>query len=598
MSEIVNREDLDFLLYDVLKTEQLLKTDRYAAYDRDAITAILDTAQNIAEDLYWPDAAAIDAEEPRFENGAAITHPSIKPALAAYAEAGLFSAGFDEDIGGMQLPMIVQTAANGIFSCANISIQGYALLTAGAANMLNAFGSDAQKAAYLPPMMEGRWFGTMCLSEPHAGSSLADIRTKAAPLGNGRYAIKGAKMWISGGEQDISENIVHMVLAKIPDGPPGVKGISLFIVPKFRLTPDGEIGAANNISLAGLNHKMGYRGTTNTLLNFGDDGECEGWLVGEPHQGLRYMFHMMNEARIGVGHGATMLGLAGYLHSLQYAKERPQGRQPDNKDPNTPQIPIIEHADIKRLLLTQKAYVEGAMGLVLYCAQLVDQAAISSDEAEQKRLGLLLDLLTPIAKSWPSEYCLEANKHAIQILGGYGYTRDYPVERFYRDNRLNPIHEGAHGIHGIDILGRKVRMHNGGAVLALREEMQSTIAEAEGIDELSNEAAALRQSLDTIAATIQSIVSAQDPQRELANGTLFLDAFGHVVIAWIWLMQGVAAKKRAERKTASAFTDGKLRAMRFFFRYELPKTDLAFSLASRMDQTFAQAQADEFTGSA
>ncbi len=343
---------------------------------------------------------------------------------------------------------------------------------------------------------------------------------------------------------------------------------------------------------------MGNRGTTNTLLNFGDDGECHGWLIGEPHQGLRYMFHMMNEARIAVGHGATMLGLAGFLHSLQYAKDRAQGRNPMNKDPSTPQAPIIQHADIKRLLLTQKAYVEGALCLILYCASLVDELAILDDDSEREKISDLLDLLTPIAKSWPSEFCLEANKHAIQILGGYGYTRDYPVERFYRDNRLNPIHEGAHGIHGMDILGRKVRIKNGAAMIALEAAMMETIEEAEKYDALSAEAGQLADALSRVKSTIQNIVECGDLNKELANATLFLDAFGHIVIAWMWLKQGVAIESSSGAIGDAAFVSGKIRAMKYFYRYELPKTELGLSLAAQMDQTFADAGADEFLGSA
>jgi alkylation response protein AidB-like acyl-CoA dehydrogenase len=320
--------------------------------------------------------------------------------------------------------------------------------------------------------LAGRYFGTMALTEPQAGSSLSDITTSATPNPDGTYSIVGNKIFISGGDHELSENIVHLVLAKIPGGPPGVKGISLFIVPKFRVNSDGSLGERNDVALAGLIHKMGYRGTTSTMLSFGEQGRCIGELVGKPHQGLAYMFHMMNEARIGVGMGAVMLGYRGYLASLDYAKERPQGRAPTNKNPNDPQLKLIEHADIRRMLLAQKAYVEAGYALCLYCARLVDEQRVGQSEQAIQEAGLLLDLLTPIAKSWPSQWCLEANSLAIQIHGGYGYTREYPVEQFYRDNRLNPIHEGTHGIQAIDLLGRKAVMQGGAALKLFGREVQ------------------------------------------------------------------------------------------------------------------------------
>ena len=461
MSMIVNRRDIDFYLYELLDLEELLKNDRYKEHDRDTVTAILDLAQQIAEEAFLPCAAELDEHEPIFEAGRAITPDSLKACLKTFVEAGLPAATFDASLGGMQLPMLVANFMQGIFQAANGSAVGYIFLTTSNAHMLEACGSDVLRARYLPPLVEGRWFGTMCLSEPHAGSSLSDIRCMAEPLGDGSFKLTGTKMWISGGDQDVSENIIHMVLARTPGAPAGVKGISLFLVPKYRVTETGEIGDFNHIALAGLNHKMGQRGITNTLLNFGEGGDCLGYLVGAEHEGLKNMFHMMNEARIGVGMGAAMSGLAGYLYSLDYARNSPQGRHPGIKDPNSPMLPIIEHADIRRLLMEQKVTVEGSIALLSYCTQLVDQQEMAEEAAERERLTLLLELLTPVAKSWPSEYTLEANKHAIQILGGYGYTREYPVERHYRDNRLNPIHEGTHGIQGMDLLGRKVNLAGG-----------------------------------------------------------------------------------------------------------------------------------------
>ncbi len=402
MSSIVNRRDLDFLLFECFGVDRLFSTERYAGLDRDTVTGVLDTAQAIAEEKYLPFAAALDANEPRFVDGKVEIMPEVGEALRAYAEAGLFAAGMDAAHEGLQLPFVVTMAMNGMFSAANLGVANYSFLTIANANLIAAFGSEEQKRRFLPPLLEGRWLGTMCLSEPQAGSSLSDITTRAEPRGDGSWRLTGSKMWISGGDHEITENIVHLVLARTPDAPPGVKGISLFLVPKHRVEADGSLGGRNGIELAGLNHKMGHRGTTNCLLNFGESGETVGFLVGEQHKGLAYMFHMMNEARIGVGHGATMSGLAGFLYSLEYARERRQGRRPQDKDPSSPQVPIIEHADVKRMLMAQKAAVEGALALCSFCALLVDQQKASADPAERAQLALLLDLLTPVAKSWPS----------------------------------------------------------------------------------------------------------------------------------------------------------------------------------------------------
>ena len=598
MSMIVNRRDLDFVLYETLGLDKILESERYADYDRESLDAIMDLCQAIAEDQFLPCAAKLDANEPKFVDGKVETISELKEAIAAYQEAGLCASAYDSDVGGMQLPWMMDQALNGMFVCANNPAHIYLFLTQGVANMLNACGSDELKRKYLPNLVDGNWFGTMCLSEPQAGSSLADIRTKADFNADGSYSISGTKMWISGGEQDITENIIHMVLAKIPGSPPGVKGISLFLVPKNRVNADGSIGDFNNIALAGLNHKMGCRGATNCLLNFGESGDSIGYLVGEPNQGLANMFHMMNEARISVGMSAVMTGLGGYLYSLDYARNRPQGRPLVNRNPEDPQIMISEHADIKRMLMTQKAFIEGAQTLIYYCAELIDTKKLLDDKDQRQRIDLLLDLLTPICKSWPSEYCLEANKLAIQVLGGYGYTREYPVERLYRDNRLNHIHEGTWGIQGLDILGRKVRMHGGAAVSILRQEIQETIDSAISHPELVSFCEQLKTSLLLVEDTIDAVSKADDPSLALANATIFLDAIGHLVIAWMWLKQAVAALegKQKENTADEAFYEGKISAMKFFFNYELPKIKPNLELVAQLDSTCYDLTAEQFLG--
>lgn len=598
MSMIVNRRDLDFVMYETLGLDGLLQSERYSDYDREAVDAILDLAQSVAEDKYLPIAALVDANEPEYIDGKAVTIPELKEALEAYREAGLCATGYDTDIGGMQLPGMVHQAVNAMFVCANGAVSNYEFLTQGAANMLNACGSQELKDKYLPKMVDGEWFGTMCLSETQAGSSLADIRTKAEPVGDGSYRISGTKMWITGGEQDITENIIQMVLAKIPGSPPGVKGISLFLVPKVRVNDDGSLGEHNNIGLAGLNHKMGQRGSTNCVLNFGEGGDTLGYLVGGENQGLANMFHMMNEARISVGMSAVQYALGGFLYSLDYARNRPQGRPIGNKDPHSPQVMISEHADVKRMLMAQKAAVEGSQTLMYYCAQLIDEEKLSTTEEEKNNIALLLDLLTPICKSWPSEYCLEANKLAIQILGGYGYTREYPVERMYRDNRLNHIHEGTWAIHGIDILGRKVRIADGAAVKILAEQMQETMQQAAGNPQTAALASQLAQAAKQVEQTIIAVSKSPDPALALANATLFLNAMGHVVIAWMWLKQANAAIIGLQNASSADrdFYNGKLAAARYFYRYELPRIDADLSIVADLDSTCYDLSAEQFTG--
>ena len=598
MSMIVNRRDLDFILYETLDLEAILKSERYADYDRESLAAMMDLCQSVAEDQFLPCAAKLDANEPQFVDGKVETIPELKEAINAYREAGLCTSAYDADVGGMQLPCIVDQALNGMFVCANNPAHIYLFLTQGVANMLNVCGSDKLKERYLPKLVEGEWFGTMCLSEPQAGSSLADIRSKADPLDDGSYKITGTKMWISGGEQDITDNIIHMVLAKIPGSPPGVKGISLFLVPKTRVNEDGSLGDSNNIALAGLNHKMGCRGATNCLLNFGESGDSIGYLVGEANQGLANMFHMMNEARISVGMSAVMSGLGGYLYSLDYARNRPQGRPLVNRNPEDPQVMISEHADIKRMLMTQKAFIEGAQTLIYYSAQLIDQKKLATDSAALARIDLLLDLLTPICKSWPSEFCLEANKLAIQVLGGYGYTREYPVERLYRDNRLNHIHEGTWGIQGLDILGRKAQMQNGAAVAVLRDEIQITLDAAADLAGLASHCVQLADALAQVEATIKAVSEADDSSLALANATIFLDAMGHVVIAWMWLKQAVAATVGLDKghEPDTAFYQGKLAAAQFFYRYELPKIQSNLAIVASLDSTCYDLASDQFVG--
>jgi alkylation response protein AidB-like acyl-CoA dehydrogenase len=604
------RPTLEFLLFDWLEAEGLKSRERFADHSRETFDAVLDTCERIAREKYAPFNRLVDTEEPQFDGEKVILPQATHDAQKAYAESGMLSAAQDYDIGGMQLPYTVEAAANTFFAMASVSM-GSGLLTVGNANLLMKHGNALQKQVFALNEFSGRWSGTMCLSEPQAGSSLSDVATRAVPDGadsendplGPRYRLKGNKMWISAGEHELTENIVHLVLAKIPDENgkliPGTRGISLFIVPKKLVNAEGELtGVRNDVALAGLNHKCGWRGTTNTLLNFGEgkypvDGRAGavGYLVGQPGKGLACMFHMMNEARIGVGLAATMLGMAGYHASLDYARNRPQGRPigPGGKDAAQPQIRIIEHADVKRMLLAQKSYSEGALALELYCARLVDEQHTGApDAADDARL--LLEVLTPIAKSWPSEWCLEANSLAIQVHGGYGYTRDFPVEQYWRDNRLNMIHEGTHGIQGMDLLGRKVLMENGKGMRLLAERMQATMARAAQVAELAQHARALGEALNDVSKATLAAWAGGNPVETLANAVPYLQAFGHTVLAWIWLDVALVA----QRSGADNASVGRLAAAQYFFRYELPKIGAWLGVVSSCDQTCASLPEDAF----
>ncbi len=599
------RPTIDFLLYDWLDVESLRARPRFAEHSRETFDSVLDTCERIAREKFAPFNRLADSEEPWFD-GAKVHLPQASHAAAeAYFESGMLAAAQDYEIGGMQLPCVVEMAANSFFSKAGIGIGGGGMLTSGNANLLMVHGTTLQQEVFAKNEFAGRFSGTMCLSEPQAGSSLSDIVTRATPDGadfesdplGPRYRLRGNKMWISNGEHELTENIVHLVLAKIPgdDGKliPGTRGISLFIVPKKLVGPDGELtGERNDVALAGLNHKLGYRGIPNTLLNFGEGlfavrgaPGAIGYLVGRPGEGLRCMFHMMNEARIAVGLGATMLGFAGYEASLDYAKGRPQGRPigPGGKDAAKPQVRIIEHADVKRMLLAQKSYCEGALALELYCAKLVDELH-TGNEAASARSHLLLEVLTPIAKSWPSEWCLEANSLAIQVLGGYGYTRDFPVEQYWRDNRLNMIHEGTHGIQALDLLGRKVVMDGGAGLDALRAAIEATLERAAGsaVAELAEYAQALQRASEEVALATRAAWSTGVPAEALANATPYLQAFGHLVLAWIWLDVGTCAGGSADGDAAQR---GRFAACRYFFRYELPRIGAWLGVVAARDDT-------------
>jgi alkylation response protein AidB-like acyl-CoA dehydrogenase len=588
MSLIMSRRDLEFLLFEWLDTSALLERGRFAEHSRDVVEDLLGLAERIATDHFAPHNRVADLTEPRFDGERVELVPEVEPALRAFADAGFLAAPLSEEAGGLQLPASVFGACMAWFHAANVGTAGYALLTLANANLLTVHATPELVARFVEPMTTGRFFGTMALSEPEAGSNLADITTRAEPQPDGTYRLFGRKMWISGGDHEMGDNIVHLVLARTPGAPLGTRGISLFLVPKYLVAEDGTVGERNDVVLAGINHKMGFRGTVNTAPVFGEGAftpggrpGAVGHLVGTENRGLPAMFTMMNEARIGVGLGATALGYTGYLKSLAYARERLQGR-PLGASPESPQVPLVEHPDVRRMLLAQKSYVEGALALNLYCSRLVDDVASLDDATSRAEAEQLLGILTPIAKSWPSQWCLAANDLAIQVLGGAGYTRDHDVEQHYRDNRLNAIHEGTHGIQALDLLGRKVLMDAGAGLALLVARMHRTArraAAAEVPDGVAY-AAQLTAAADRLVEVTGAIGGRGDQASMLADATAYLEATGHLVVAWLWLEQWLVA-----RDEDSAFHEGKRAATRYFFARELPKIGPMLDLLAAGDRT-------------
>lgn len=578
----VSMRNLQFLLYEVLETEALCDLPWFADHDREIFDMVLETALKLGTDDLHPCFAELDKNPPTFENGAVHVAPAIRDFLQACGEGGWIGAHASYESGGQQLPDTILGAARFILSAANYSASVYPVLTTGAAQLILSFGSQELIDTYVPPMFEGTWQGTMAMTEPQAGSSLSDLETTAKRTDGGYFLLTGQKIFISCGEHDAADNIVNLMLGRIDGAPPGVKGISLFVVPKLRPTADGGL-EPNDVVCTGIYHKLGYRGAPITQLELGEKGDCRAWLVGEENHGLRYMFQMMNEARVGVGLGATAIATAAYHASLTYAKERRQGRPVAAKDPGAPQVPIIEHADVKRMLLFQRAIVEGSLSLILYCSRLIDRIHAGPEE-ERDGLALLLDFLTPVAKTYPSEMGILSVSTGLQCLGGYGYCDEFPLEQHYRDARIHPIHEGTTGIQGMDLLGRKVMMQNGAAFKCFIAEVERAIDDAGGIESL----AGLRDELSRELATYQQVTQGlaqlgADGKVDLflADATLYLEYTGLIVMGWQWLVQATVAERALATcdDTEKNFYLGKQHTSRYFFRYELPK---CHALAQRL----------------
>ena len=580
MANYMNIDNLKYNLFEVLKVNDLASIERYQEYDIDSCNILIDSTKDYSDQVMFPLFKEMDEQGAHYKDGKVIVHPIVGQFMKDMGENGSIGPTFDYDDGGMQMPYTMHTALAHIAQSANNSLPGYTGLTGGSAGLIITFGSQELKETYTPKMLSGEWGGTMCLTEPQAGSSLSDITTSGKPNGDGSYSISGQKIFISGGDHEYCDNFVHLVLVRIEGAPAGTKGISLFVVPKLRITADGGL-EPNDVTTAGDYQKMGQKGYCTTHLVFGESNDCQGWLVGEENKGLKYMFQMMNGARIDVGMTAASTATAAYYASLQYAEERPQGRRilsGGAKNVNAEQTTIINHPDVRRMLLLQKSVTEGSVALLLQASLYHDLSEYGPEETREQYHDLL-EILTPIAKTYPSEMGRISISNGLQILGGYGFCTDFPLEQYYRDIRIMSLYEGTTGIQSLDLLGRKIVMKDGQAMQLLTKEIIATIKAASEHDSLKPYAEQLKTSSKTLEAALMHLLGfamSGESERYIADATIFMEMMSNVVLAWQWLKLATTAEesiRAGETKYSQAFYASKIHTMKYFYKYELPKIE-------------------------
>jgi alkylation response protein AidB-like acyl-CoA dehydrogenase len=583
ITKTFSRQNLDFTLFEVLNITDLLAYDYYAAHDAETFNFTIDMASEIAEKILLPVYVDSDKKEPELIDGQVKVHQGVHTFYKAFAEAGLIAAPFAEEYGGMQLPKTIGAAMEFILGTAHNSMVMFTDLAKGVANLITTFGTEEQKAFYLPKIFSGQWSGTMCLTEAQAGSSLSDITTSATPMPDGSYKIKGQKIFISAGDQDITENIIHLVLARIDGAPKGTKGISLFIVPKNR-EENGQL-TSNDVKSIGIYHKMGQKATPAMHLEFGEKEDCIGYLLGEANRGLPHMFLMMNGARLNVGLAGLYVSSVAYYTSLQYAKERPQGRKLNEKAMLGEQVTIIHHPDVRRMLFLQKAIVEGGLAFILQCYKYLDLEKVNKDKPEIAIFyNTLLELLTPVAKTFGAEMGCVAVNQGLQVLGGYGYTEDFELEQMARDVRIMPLYEGTTGIQSQALLGRQIIGSGGKSLNLWIEEVKKDIEKAESSTNLNAYWSKLNAEISqfqTVSNHIIALAAEGDMEVTLADANLYMEAFGILNIAWMWLKQAIVAENNLSTNKMvgdkALFYVSKIETMQFYFHYEMPKLNALFT---------------------
>jgi alkylation response protein AidB-like acyl-CoA dehydrogenase len=573
---LVNLRDIQFVLYEMLGVEALTKYEYFQDHSKETFDVAMDAAYQLAREVCWPAYVEMDRAGVTYDNKSNKTRvpEAMHRIWQAFKEGGWHGQVAPAEFGGQQFPATINAATALMFNAANTAANMYIAGAYGAAGLIISFGNDQLKKTYVEKLCTGEWGGTMCLTEPQAGSSLSDVKTTAVKAKDGDYyQLTGTKCFISNGDQDITENIIHPVLARLPDAPPGVKGISLFIVPKYRVNDDGSVGEFNDVVTAGLEHKLGIKGNATCTLSFGDNGNCRGWLLGEANRGLAYMFQLMNHARIATGLQATSLAANAYQHALQYARERLQSRKITEKNPATPQVPIIKHADVRRMLLSQKATTEGMFALLAYAAFLGDKEHYNPDENERMDAGAVLEVLTPVCKAYGSEASYDSIVLALQCYGGYGFSEEFPIAQMLRDCKVFPIYEGTNGIQAMDLLGRKVVMKGGAAFRAVVAEISKTVEEASQVESLKEMAGKVSAALNDVSETtmqLGGVAMSGDIEGFIGSASLYLKMFSPLVISWLFLWQSVVAQKALDAGSTDSYYKGKLATARFYVNHELP----------------------------
>ena len=576
---IADRRDVDFVLHEQLNVGALSEHEKYAEFNKKTVDLIISEARNLAVKEILPTFKEGDEQGCRLENGQVFVPESFKRAYDLFVEGEWLAMPEDPEYGGQGMPRTISLAAADYFNGANYAFMMYPGLTHGAALLVEAFGTERQKKLFLKNMFTGKWTGTMLLTEPEAGSDVGNLTTSAVKNEDGTYSISGNKIFISAGEHDLVENIVHPVLARIEGAPAGTKGISLFLVPKYRVNDDGSLGEFNDVVCTGIEHKMGINGNATCSLTLGGKGQCVGELLGEANKGMRAMFLMMNEARLLVGMQGFCCASASFMNAVNYARERVQGKNLlQMMDPNAPSVPIIQHPDVRRMLISMKSYVEGMRSLLYYAGYLSDQVAVSDDEAEKNRLQGMLDLLIPICKGYVTDKAFEVCSTGVQVYGGYGFIKEYPQEQLLRDCRITLIYEGTNGIQAMDLLGRKLGMNKGKPIMDLMVEIQKTIAQARAIDKLKDYAARVEKALNRLGEIAMHLgATAMSPKvmSAFAFAHPFMEASGDVVMAWMLLWRGVIAATQLEKgakKKDQAFYEGQMKSVQYFTQAVLPIT--------------------------
>jgi alkylation response protein AidB-like acyl-CoA dehydrogenase len=599
---ITDKRDVEFVLHEQLEVEKLAKYERFAEFNRKTVDLILSEARNLAVKEMLPVLKIADEEGCKFENGTVKAPESFHRIYDLFKEGEWIALCDDPKWGGQGMPAAVSQAVKNYFYGANFPFTLTILLSHGAGKLVEKFGTEKQKNLFLKKMYNGEWSGTMLLTEPQAGSDVGALTTTAVKNDDGTYSLTGSKIFISSGEHDLVENIIHPVLARIEGAPAGTSGISLFLAPKIWVNDDGSLGAPNDVVCTGIEEKMGIHGSPTCSLTLGGKGQCRGTLLGEENKGMRAMFVMMNEARLDVGMQALGCASASLQNALNYARERVQGRHLLAGGKDAPPVPIIQHPDVRRMLLSMKAYTEGGRSIIYYIGFCEDMIRVSNDPAENARYQGLIDLLIPIAKGYVSDRAFEVCSQGVQIFGGYGYTKEYPQEQLLRDCKITHIYEGTNGIQAMDLLGRKLGLNKGQPFRDLLAEIRKTVEAAKnlsGLEDLAEKAEAISVELEKAADFIGRMAASDNTMTAFSHAYTFMDVTGDTVTAWMLLWRAVVAAKKLQEGAKSkdaVFYEGQIATARFFINTVLPVTFGKINVILTLDSTATEISEDGFGG--